>query len=506
MSTILTEAERSVAASEVEPSAPSGVNYDYSESINDNDEKLDEGLRAPIPIHDETLQDTSLLSDNELEAFVKTKQYAGKGSSISPNLNSIFERLSGYSKWSSNIYEQLQTKPPKPKQSVSFVQTEEAFIHNIISETSSPILVQPEQSPFPSITPAQSQANMAMENIDSDTEDRYKPRKATLPFSMLPQSPSLGIGLTSKTQEEDKEEEKESERQAVAECTVKELMQMVGQLTSEVIHLQQNLYIKDIMMKNMYLRLREFHHISFPQLMIERIHIVANYNNKHKFSRNNKHKKKRMTLSEDSVSHGGTAMKHNTNSSYTFSSTIKHHSSVTLEVITRWMPRYNLPTAVKKGHVFLKEDDLDDIDDYLSHQMWSEWQDRCKMKYSMNGLDKMKREDVHKQLANYMQHERVGLVRIEVFRGKKYKKYKRIEKKFESLIITIADIPKGDTYHVMIKVHNPSASIWGPLSNMVSVKVPLKFIEDDEEDTVTQVQKKNTGSGPRISNAQKANK
>eukprot|EP00488_Nonionellina_sp_1-RS-2012_P004157 TRINITY_DN9282_c0_g1_i1.p1 TRINITY_DN9282_c0_g1~~TRINITY_DN9282_c0_g1_i1.p1 ORF type:complete len:134 (+),score=34.30 TRINITY_DN9282_c0_g1_i1:419-820(+) len=97
---------------------------------------------------------------------------------------------------------------------------------------------------------------------------------------------------------------------------------------------------------------------------------------------------------------------------------------------------------------------------------------------------KMKREEVHKQLSNYMHHERVGLVRIEIMRGKKYKKYKRIEKKFESLIIPIADIPKGDTYHIMIKVHNPSASIWGPLSNMVSIKVPLKFnIDDDDDDT-----------------------
>merc|ERR1712228_679322 len=113
--------------------------------------------------------------------------------------------------------------------------------------------------------------------------------------------------------------------------------------------------------------------------------------------------------------------------------------------------------------------------------MWNEWQDRTK-KYSPNGLDKMKREDVHKNLSNYMQHERVGLVRVEILRGKKYKKYKRIEKKFESLIIPISDIPKGDTYHIMIKVHNPSASIWGGLSNMISIKVPLKYTDDADTD------------------------
>ena len=135
------------------------------------------------------------------------------------------------------------------------------------------------------------------------------------------------------------------------------------------------------------------------------------------------------------------------------------------------------------GLVFLKDDDIGDIDDYLSHQMWSEWQDKMKNKsFSNQGLDKLKREEVHKQLNNYMQHERVGLIRIEILRGKKYKKYKRIEKKFESLIIPIPDIPKGDTYHIMIKVHNPSASIWGPLSNMQSIKVPLKFIDDDDTD------------------------
>ena len=49
MSTIHTEA--SVAASEVEPSA-SGV-YDYSESINDNEEKLDEGLRASVWLYND---------------------------------------------------------------------------------------------------------------------------------------------------------------------------------------------------------------------------------------------------------------------------------------------------------------------------------------------------------------------------------------------------------------------------------------------------------------------
>ena len=109
MSTIHTEA--SVAASEVEPSA-SDV-YDYSESIKDNDEKLDEGLRAPIP-HDDDL-DTSLLSDNELEAFVKhqSKHYGGKQTTIPPNLLNIFQRLSGYSKWDQSMYNKSQIKPIK---------------------------------------------------------------------------------------------------------------------------------------------------------------------------------------------------------------------------------------------------------------------------------------------------------------------------------------------------------------------------------------------------------
>jgi len=310
-------------------------------------------------------------------------------------------------------------------------------------------------------------------------------------IATLPGSPSM-ITTNSeiKEQEKKKEEQHEEVQKEPKECTMKELMKCVESLTSEVIHLQQTLYIKDIMIKNMYLRMREFQHISFPQLLIERIHIVANYNNKHKYSVQSKNaykinmeKRKRMTLSEDeSVSHDhylGNGIR-GTNS-YTLS--IKQHSTVTLEVITRWLPRYNLPSAVKKGLVFLKDDDISDIDDYLSHQMWNEWQDQIKSnkERSINGLDKMKREDAAKQLNHYMQHERVGLVRCEILRGKKYKKYKRIEKKFESLIIPLSDIPKGDTYHIMIKVHNPSASVWGPLSNMVSIKVPLKYNDDDTD-------------------------
>eukprot|EP01084_Bolivina_argentea_P126518 224004_1 len=525
MSTIHTEA--SVAASEVEPSA-SNV-YDYSESINDNDEKLDEGLRAPIPMHDDAYDlDTSLLSDNELEAFVKTKHYGGKSSSIPSNLVNIFQRCTGYNKWTSSLYKQSQHKhvsssnknktlAVNPNQSTpqshhyktslfstlpqiqssdnnDQLQQEESYVdESTIIQTQnslnqSPTLNQPEQSPFASITPAASQANM-LESIDSDADEHtlYKIRKQTLPFPMSP---------TIKKEDREKKEKNDENKkiEIVPDCTLKELQKMIGQLSSEVINLQQNLYIRDIQIKNMYLRLREFSHISFPQLMIERIHIVANYNNKHKYKRNNRtnhshnhHYHKRMTLSEeDSVSHGGTnAMRYATqNNSYTLS--IKHHSTVTLEVITRWLPRYNLPIAIKKGLIFVKEDDISDIDDYLIHQMYSDWNDIGNKKYDnkdkISTLDKIKKDDVHKQLINYMQHERVGLVRIEILRGKKYKKYKRIEKKFESLIIPISDIPKGDTYHIMIKVHNPSASIWGPLSNMISIKVPLKFIDDDDTD------------------------
>lgn len=159
----------------------------------------------------------------------------------------------------------------------------------------------------------------------------------------------------------------------------------------------------------------------------------------------------------------------------------KHNSNVTLEVITRWMPRSNLGSAMKKGLVYLNDDDIVDEDDYLSHQMWADWRERM-AKCRVNGLDKMKKDEAAKQLNKYMQHERVGLVRIDILRGKKFKKFKRIEKRFESLIIPIPDVPKGDTYHIMIKVHNPSASIWGGLSNMISIKVPLKFIEDEDTD------------------------
>merc|ERR1712083_684058 len=139
--------------------------------------------------------------------------------------------------------------------------------------------------------------------------------------------------------------------------------------------------------------------------------------------------------------------------------------------------------------------------DYLTHQMWNDWNEKGR-KFSMNGLDKMKREEAQKQLAGYMQHERVGLVRIEILRGKKYKKYKRIEKKFESLIMPITELPKGDTYHIMIKVHNPSASLWGPLSNMVSIKVPLKFVDDNDSatDNETANAKETTKRSKRTSN------
>merc|ERR1712083_397779 len=134
--------------------------------------------------------------------------------------------------------------------------------------------------------------------------------------------------------------------------------------------------------------------------------------------------------------------------------------------------------------------------DYLTHQMWNDWNEKGQ-KYSMNGLDKLKREDAQKQLAGYMQHERVGLVRIEILRGRKYKKYKRIEKKFESLIMSIPELPKGDTYHIMIKVHNPSASLWGPLSNMATIKVPLKYI--DENDSATDNETQNSKDSGRRS-------
>eukprot|EP01084_Bolivina_argentea_P032993 61050_1 len=187
----------------------------------------------------------------------------------------------------------------------------------------------------------------------------------------------------------------------------------------------------------------------------------------------------KVTLSEESSTTNSTKDNNVTgNNSYN----IKHHSTVILELSTRWLSRSHLCSAIKKGFIFVQDQDINDVDDYLSHQMYNEWNDSIK-KYSISGLDKMKREDAHKQLTKYMQHERVGLVRIEILRGKKYKKYKRIEKRFESLIFRIADIPKGDTYHIMIKVHNPSASVWGPLSNMVSIKVPLKFVDDDNTDT-----------------------
>lgn len=131
MSTIHTEA--SVAASEVEPSATDI--YDYSESIvNDNDDKLDEGLRAPIPIHDDDL-DTSLLSDNELEAFVKTKQYTGKAGSIPGNLLYIYQRLSGNSKWDPKLYKQTQT--PSTAQ-LNHSQSKQVRNHHHVSEVSIP--------------------------------------------------------------------------------------------------------------------------------------------------------------------------------------------------------------------------------------------------------------------------------------------------------------------------------------------------------------------------------
>eukprot|EP00484_Ammonia_sp_Unknown_P029122 CAMPEP_0197025302 /NCGR_PEP_ID=MMETSP1384-20130603/5680_1 /TAXON_ID=29189 /ORGANISM="Ammonia sp." /LENGTH=553 /DNA_ID=CAMNT_0042453819 /DNA_START=29 /DNA_END=1690 /DNA_ORIENTATION=+ len=534
MSTIHTEA--SVAASEVEPSA-SGV-YDYSESINDNDEKLDEGLRAPIPIHDDAYDlDTSLLSDNELEAFVKSKtHYAGKQATIPPNLQHTFTRLSGYNKWDPQIYQDNQVKLQQSdkQKAVNFIHPTIASVSGLgpstqlqqdMSYSEMDPSNQPEPSPFPYtvVTPAASQANLGA--ADTESMELMEPqRKQTYPGSPITASNSLKPtekpNVEQKGNDADKANEKTSNSnrpRAVAECSMKEMMKHVSNLTSEVIQLQQSLYVKDIVIKNLYLRLKEFDHISFPQLHIERIHIMANYNNKHKFS----HKSNRASdvlsnatpantamgsvtvgtrprvtsTEEDSVAEDhylGNGYDHIGGGSYrssnTFSALKPTHSSVTLEVITRWLPRYSLPTAVKKGLVFIKDDDISDIDDYLTHQMYGDFQDKLKMpnqnrpNVNKHNLDKIKRDEVLKQLSNYMQHERVGLVRIEILKGKKYKKYKRIEKKFESLIIPISDIPKGDTYHIMIKVHNPSASLWGPLSNLVSIKVPLKFADDDDTD------------------------
>jgi len=538
MSTIHTEA--SVAASEVEPSA-SGV-YDYSESINDeHDEKLDEGLRAPIPIHDDDL-DTSLLSDNELEAFVKTKNHSGRAGSVPANLQYIYQRLTGHSQWSPKLYKQSQP-PPAVKKIVSghdvaidLKSIHSGHIHREQSteqsfselDANQMAQSQPESSPFASMVGP-------LEPIDSDDRGDddsllqikaarkrtfsgnpgtpHSPSITSPMFTAAPSFKMLPLGAKDEHKEKSKEDATEKNaksRQPVAECTMKEVMQHIAHLTSEVINLQQSVYLKDIMIKNLYLRMKEMEHLSFPQLLIERVHIVANFNAKHRsphkasrrgqisaYDHRHKHRT-RVTLSEeDSVEgngysgyghsgytanfrkHSGFAANHQNSSNL-----IKHTSTVTLEVVTRWLPRRNLPSARKKGLVHFSEEDVAENDDYLTRQMWSEWLESGK-KYSMNGLDKLKREEAHKQLAGYMQHERVGLVRIEILRGKKYRKYKRLEKKFESLIIPIAEVPKGDTYHVMIKVHNPSASLWGPLSNMVTVKVPLRFAAVDDTDSAT---------------------
>ena len=85
-----------------------------------------------------------------------------------------------------------------------------------------------------------------LENIVPDAEEdeisftSTKPRKQTLSFVS---SPTAQI-----------KETVDKEAQPVAECNMKEMMNMLKNLSSEVINLQQDLYLKDIMIKNLYLR------------------------------------------------------------------------------------------------------------------------------------------------------------------------------------------------------------------------------------------------------------
>ena len=135
------------------------------------------------------------------------------------------------------------------------------------------------------LTPAQSNANLnPLESLDSFTEDvdallPIKGRKQTLPVT--PNSPSLSThnqsGVASPTfpahigtlsaatfkmerlngRDDHKEKSKEdkpakSGKQPVAECTMKEVMQHVANLTSEVLPLPQNPQICTFLNLNKY--------------------------------------------------------------------------------------------------------------------------------------------------------------------------------------------------------------------------------------------------------------
>lgn len=120
------------------------------------------------------------------------------------------------------------------------------------------------------------------------------------------------------------------------------------------------------------------------------------------------------------------------------------------------------------------DEDVDDVDDVITHVMWDEWKNML-LKSNTADIERMKRDVAYQNLEKYMQHDKVGAVRMEILKGRKYRRFGRIEKKFDSLIFVVDNIPKGETYHFLMKVHNNSADIWGPLSNMVSIHVPQEF-------------------------------
>lgn len=124
-------------------------------------------------------------------------------------------------------------------------------------------------------------------------------------------------------------------------------------LTTHVISLQQQLYTKDIIIKNLFLRLNEFKHISFPQLHIDRIEIKNNGIRLKKQYHSLKKLKNSSSEKKSDGKRGGNKRRLGRVSVPALSSTVSLKqnnndvSTVSLAVYTHWLPRSNIQRSIK---------------------------------------------------------------------------------------------------------------------------------------------------------------
>ena len=233
----------------------------------------------------------------------------------------------------------------------------------------------------------------------------------------------------------------------------KDIKDSLKLLTEQVIQMKQELYVKDTIIKNLFLRLQEFNHISHPRLKIERVVVVKNDDIKSNINTgNNKNKNKK--------SKGNNNDNNNDN-----------NNCVSLNITMRWLPRYNLMFAIQKGLISKQSifnNDLIMNEDTLTRQMFLDWRDYLDKNETTN-IHKLNKINADKQIKKYLMHDRVGKIRVDILKGKNYENIKKIEQNYSSLIIKVQNIPKHPIIHVVCRVFNPSSNVWGPLSNIITI-------------------------------------